>query len=274
MTMKHALLSCLWVCVASAAAQSPTLPAQSASAPTADVVATVNGQVLTRGLLDELARARGAAGAPTATAERSRLVDDLVTVELLSQRAQKTGVAARPQTRAELELAHKTLLGQRLLQRMSAEMQVDDATLQARYRELPADAQIDASHILLNDEAQARALIEQLQRGASFAQLARQHSLDTGSRERGGALGLAPASEFSPPFASAARALQPGQYTREPVRTEFGWHVIHLSASKPLPKPAFETVRAALRSQVVSERLQAQLDQWRKEAKLTVLQSP
>lgn len=238
------------------------------------VLVTVNGQALGQPLLDELARARGAAAAPTAAAERERLIDELVTMELMAQRARSTGVAARPGTRAELELARKTLLGQRLLERLSTEMPVDDATLQERYRALPGDEEIDASHILLADESTARDVISQLQRGASFAALARRHSLDTGSRARGGALGRAPSSEFSPPFAAAARALRPGRHTTEPVRTEFGWHVIRLKASRPLQRPTFETLRASLRAQVVSERLQAQLDQWRKEAKLSVLPTP
>lgn len=237
-------------------------------------VAVVNGQPLSRGLLDSLARARQAANAPPDLQDRRRLLDDLVDMEVLSQRAHVMGVASRPQTRAELEIAHKTLLGQRLLQQLADEMQIDDAELRARHDALPVEVVIDASHILVKDEATARRLIAQLERGASFAALARQHTLDTETVPRGGALGAMPASQLVAPFAAAAQALKPGQTSREPVRTEFGWHVIRLHALQSQPKPAFDAVKSELRKQVATERLQAELARWRKAAKLTVLQAP
>lgn len=261
-------LTCLGACLASPAghAAEPGLPA--------GTIAVVNGQPLSRGLIDELARARQAGGAPPEMLERRRMLDDLVNMELSSQRAQASGVAARPQTRAELELADKTLLGQRLLQQMAAEMKIDDAELQARYRTLVANVEIDANHILVKDEAAARELIAQLQRGASFTALARKHSLDAETRERGGALGFLSADAVVKPFAAAARALKPGQITTEPMQTEFGWHVIRLNATRTGPLPPFEAAKAGLRSDIAAERLQAQLAQWRKEAKLSVLQAP
>ncbi|MGY4827937.1 peptidylprolyl isomerase [Sphaerotilaceae bacterium SBD11-9] len=240
----------------------------------AGTVAVVNGQTLSRGLLDELARARQAGGAPPEMQERRRMLDDLVNMELLSQRAKASGLAARPQTRAELELSDKTLLGQRLLQQMAAQMQIDETELQARYRALPPNVQIDASHILVKDEATARDLIAQLGRGASFGALARKHSQDPESRDRGGMLGPLPAAELVPPFAAAAQALKPGQVTQTPVQTEFGWHVIRLSSVRTLPPAPYEKIKAGLRNEITTERLRAQLAQWRKEAKLTPLQAP
>lgn len=237
-------------------------------------VAVVNGQPLSRGLLDELARARSAGNAPPEMQERRRMLDDLVDMEILSQRAKAGGVATRPQTRAELELAHKTLLGQRLLQQMANEMTIPDAELKSRYDKLPMDVQINASHILVKDEATARDLIAQLKRGASFAALARRHTLDTETIPRGGELGGLSASQLVPAFAAAAQALKPGQVTPEPVKTEFGWHVIRLRSLQTEPKPAFDAVKGELRKQIAGERLQAQLVQWRKEAKLTMLPAP
>ncbi|HET7793012.1 MAG TPA: peptidylprolyl isomerase [Rhizobacter sp.] len=244
----------------------PTLPA--------GTVAVVNGQLLSRHLLDELARARQTGGAPPEMQERGRLLDDLVNMELLSQRAKAHGVAARPQTRAELELSDKTLLGQRLLQQMAAEMQIDEAELQARYRALPPNVQIDASHILVKDEATARDLIAQLGRGASFSALARKHSQDPESRERGGALGPLPAGELVPAFAAAARALKPGQVAPVPVQTEFGWHVIRLASLRTQPLPPYEKLKPGLRDTITTERLRAQLAEWRRSAKVTPLQAP
>lgn len=260
------LLTCASLAAPAAFATDKSLPP--------GAVAWVNGQPLTRAMLDELARARAAGGAPPEMQDRRRMLDDLVDMELLAQRATASGVAARPQTRAEVELAHKTLLGQRLLQQLAAEMPIDEADVQARYRTLPLDVQIDASHILVKEEKLARDLIAQLERGASFAALARKHTLDTETAARGGTLSTMSISQLAPPFAAAAQALRPGQYTRAPVQTEFGWHVIRLTSLQTQPKPAYERVKAELRKQIAGERLQAQLAQWRKDAKLTVLKAP
>lgn len=239
-----------------------------------DAAARVNGQVLPRAMLDELARARAAGDAPPEMQDRRRMLDDLVDMEVASQRAKASGLASRPQTRAELELAYKTLLGQRLLQQMTAEMQISEAELQARHQALQLDVQIDASHILVKDEKLARELIAQLDRGASFAALARKHTIDTETVPRGGALGAMSVSQLVPPFAAAAQALKPGQHTRDPVQTEFGWHVIRLHSVQTQPRPPYEQVKAEMRKQIAAERLQAQLAQWRKDAKLTVLKAP
>ncbi len=251
----------------------PTVWAADPFLPTG-AVATVNGQPISRAMLDELGRSRAANGAPPEMQDRRRMLDDLVDMEVLAQRAKASGVAAKPQTRAEAELAHKTLLGQRLFQQLEADMQIDEAAVLERYRTLPLDVQIDASHILVKDEKLARDLIAQLERGASFAALARKHTIDTETAARGGALGGLSISELTPPFAAAAQALRPGQYTRTPVQTEFGWHVIRLTSMQTQPRPAYESVKAELRKQIAGERLQAQLAQWRKDAKLKVLQAP
>lgn len=239
-----------------------------------DTAATVNGQPIPRAWLDELARARQVQGTPTETQSRRQILDDLVMAELLVQRARQSGIAARPEVRAGQALAHKMLLGQRLLQHLSDQMQIDEGTLLARYRAEPPQREIDASHIVVADEATARDVLAQLRRGTSFTALARQHSIDEGTRERDGALGPMSAEELTEPFARAALALKPGQTTTAPVQTEFGWHVIRLHKLRTHPKPDFESVKASLRQQIVAERLQAQLDQWKKDAKLTVVQAP
>ncbi|MBL0730244.1 peptidylprolyl isomerase [Piscinibacter sp. HJYY11] len=266
--MNTTLALCLCASALALALPQPSRAAEPALPPGA--VALVNGQPVSRALLDELARARNA----RSPQDRARLLDDLVNAEIASQRAQASGVAARPQVRAEVELARKTLLGQQLLRRMVAEMQIDDSTLQARYRQLQPELQIDSDHILVKDETEARHLIAQLQRGAKFASLARKHSIDVETRDRGGALGALPATELAAPYAKAAQALQPGQVAKEPVNTEFGWHVIRLNAQRTIEKQPFEALKAALHTEIATERLQAQLTQWKKEAKLTVLKAP
>jgi peptidyl-prolyl cis-trans isomerase C len=263
--LRLAALALAGACTAQVLAADATLPA--------GVVATVNGQPVQRGVLDQLAKARHG-DEPGAAPDRARLLDDLVTMELLSQRALANGLAARSDTRAELELAHKTLLGQRLLQQLASEVSISDEALQARYQQIQPELAITSSHILLSDEAAALQVIAQLDAGASFAALARKLSADEYTRDKGGQLGTVNASDLEPAFVDAAKALKPGSITRTPVRTMHGWHVIQLRSIRSLEKAPFEAMKATLHSQLVNERVQAQVAQWRKEAQLKMMQVP
>jgi peptidyl-prolyl cis-trans isomerase C len=237
------------------------------------VVATVDGQPVPRSMLDALAKARHV-DEPVPALERTRLLDDLVMTELLNQRAHASGLAARADAQAELELAYKTLLGERLMQQLASEVSVSEEALQARYRDALPELSLKASHILLADEASARQVIAQIDAGASFAALARKLSADEYTRDKGGRLEPVESSNLEPAFVEAARSLKPGSITRLPVRTTHGWHVIQLHEMRSLGKPPFDAMKPALRAQLVNEQVQAQVAQWRKEATLTLLQAP
>ncbi|MBC7957714.1 MAG: peptidylprolyl isomerase [Cytophagales bacterium] len=264
--LRFAALALICACTAHVLAADTALPS--------GVVATVNGQPVQRSVLDQLAKARHGDTPTGSIQDRARMLNDLVTMELLSQRAHATGVAARPGARAELELAHKTLLGQHLMQQLAADMVITDEALQARYQQAQPELSITASHILLPDEANARQVIAQLDAGASFAATARKLSADEYTRDKGGQLGTVNGSNLEPAFVDAARAMKPGTISRMPVRTVHGWHVIQLHTMRGLEKPSLEEMKPALRSQLVTERVQAQVAQWRKDARLTKLQAP
>jgi peptidyl-prolyl cis-trans isomerase C len=240
----------------------------------AGAVATVNGQAVQRSTLDLLAKTRRGDDPDAPPQDRSNLLDDLVMMELLSQRAQASGLAARVDTQAELELARKSMLGQRLLEQLAADVTITDEALQARYQEIQPELEITASHILLDDEAAARQVIKELEAGASFANLARKRSADEYTRDKGGRLGSVKGGDLESAFVAVARTLKPGGITTAPVQTAHGWHVVQLHSMRSLEKASFETMKQALRSQLVNERVQAQVAQWRKEARLEMLQAP
>jgi peptidyl-prolyl cis-trans isomerase C len=102
-----------------------------------------------------------------------------------------------------------------------------------------------ASHILVNEEEQARKIIEQLNQGANFAELAREHSTDSSGKD-GGDLGWFLPQQMVAPFGQAVGQLEKGSYTSEPVKTQFGWHVIKLEDSRQAEPPAFEEVMGRL----------------------------
>ena len=264
--LRFAALALVCACTAQVLAADTALPA--------GVVATVNGQAVQRGMLDLLAKTRQGDDPDAPPQNRAKLLDDLVMMELLSQRAQASGLAARVDTQAELELARKSMLGQRLLERLAADMTITDEALQARYQATQPELEITASHILLVDEAAARQVIKELEAGASFAALARKRSADEYTRDKGGRLGSVKGGDLESAFVAAARSLKPGGITTSPVQTAHGWHVVQLHATRSLEKAPFEAMKVSLHSQLVHERVQAQVLQWRKEARLEMLQAP
>jgi parvulin-like peptidyl-prolyl isomerase len=115
------------------------------------------------------------------------------------------------------------------------------------------ESQVLARHILVDTEAQAKAVEELLKQGVDFAEVARKYSKDTGSGQNGGELGWAPASNYVPEFANAVSTLPIGQIS-EPVKTQFGYHIIQVIAREDLPLSADQ----------LTQKKQTAFDEWLK----------
>ena len=111
-------------------------------------------------------------------------------------------------------------------------------------------------------------MIAQLKKGGKFADLAKKHSIDPGSKERGGELGWAPANAYVPAFAEVLKQLKKGAYTQAPVKTDFGYHVIFLEDTRPLVPPAFERVKPELQMRAQNELVDELLKDLRAKAKV------
>ncbi len=140
--------------------------------------------------------------------------------------------------------------------------QVTDAAVQAEfnkdYANKPGPAQVDARHILVKTQAEAQSIIDQLNKGADFATLATKDSIDPGAKN-GGELGWFAQNEMVPAFADAAFALKPGQYTKTPIQTQFGWHVILCEGKRQAPAPSFDAVKDQIRQQLADNAIKATL---------------
>ena len=132
--------------------------------------------------------------------------------------------------------------------------QITDSALQAVYDKTmagkPGAEEVHARHILVPTKAEAEKIIDQLNKGADFATLAKKYSKDPGAAD-GGDLGFFKKDEMVPAFADAAFALKPGTYTKTPVHTQFGWHVIEVLARRQAPPPTFAQSKQALREKVL-----------------------
>lgn len=131
-----------------------------------------------------------------------------------------------------------------------------------------------ARHILVREEAEARAVIQEIQRGASFEDVARRRSTDPAGRTNGGDLGFFRRGDMVPDFANAAFALNAGQMTPNPVRTQFGWHVIRVEEKRTGQGPGFDESREALRQAMIEEEVQAVIARLRAAARIELLDAP
>ncbi len=180
-----------------------------------------------------------------------KLVDEVAVVEL----ARKRGLHQEPAVARQMARAQDQALQRALISR-EVGPDVTEEKLRARYESeiagKPGTEEVHARHILLGSEADAKAVIAELKKGADFAALAKARSADKGSSD-GGDLGFFKKADMVPEFAEAAFALKPGQITETPVKTQFGWHVIRLEERRTAPPPAFEEAYDGLRTKAIQE---------------------
>ncbi|WP_340159046.1 peptidylprolyl isomerase [uncultured Hoeflea sp.] len=151
---------------------------------------------------------------------------------------------------------------------------VSDADLKARYEKeiaaVPADEEVSARHILLETEEEAKAVIAELESGKDFAELAKEKSTGP-SAAQGGDLGFFTKGRMVPEFEAVAFTLQAGEYAKEPVKTQFGWHVIKVEERREASPPAFEEVSDQVRQVVMRERYGELIRAARGETEINVL---
>lgn len=190
------------------------------------------------------------------------LLDRLIDGHLLLQAAEAADVASAPEVELQIARARDDVLRQTLIERAVMDA-TDEAALQAAYEELRAEPdfaieQVTARHILVETEEAAQEIIAELDAGADFAELARERSTDPAA-QRGGELGTFRRGSMVPPFETAAFALEPGSYSSEPVRTQFGYHVILVEAKEAI-EPSFAEVEEQLRAELTREAIETLLE--------------
>lgn len=191
--------------------------------------------------------------------KRDYLVNYLVDVIVLSQAAEQQKLGDRPEVKRRLTLDRNRLLMESLLQDTgraalsdTAEHQVyDEAIKQAKGEE-----EVHARHILVPTEDEAKTILAQLKGGADFATVAKEKSKDPGAAD-GGDLGYFTKGQMVPEFAEVAFKLDKGQLS-DPVKTQFGWHIIKVEDKRIKPTPTFDQVKGQIEN-YVAHRAQAQL---------------
>lgn len=234
-------------------------------------LAMVNGEAVTVEQLSHIAQQQAQTSLDQLQPQqREALLQQLIQLTLLAQEAERDGLAERPDIQALIQNSRRTALAQGALRGIAEGEDLDEDALRERYDEQyggEGELELSARHILVEEEDTAAMLIEELDGGADFAELAREHSTGP-TGERGGDLGWFSAEEMVPVFSEAAQALEIGEYTAEPVQTRFGWHVIRLDDRRSSEPPAFEEVSEQLRNQLIGERIEAHIDELMADAEI------
>ena len=251
-----------WAQSAPPAASAPA-PASSAApaSPAADpVVAKVNGKpILLSDVKDAIQNLPQNAQALPPQTLYPMLLDQMIDGRALVAEAQRTGLDKDPAVQRQVAAAEEQALETALLHKEIAPL-VTEAAVRARYdAEIagkPGVEEVHARHILVPDEATAKQVIAELNKGGDFAALSKQYSKDPGAAQQGGDLGWFKKDEMVPAFADAAFALKPGQVDQTPVHTQFGWHVIQVIERRTDPPPSFEQASQELRQKMIQEAVQ------------------
>ncbi len=248
-----------------APATAPAAPA----APAADsVLIKVNGTPITQGDFDKFVADNNLQGA--AEAQKQMLLDELVARELVYQEAMARGLDQNEEYKATLAKVARDLLIKGRMQEFLIEHQVPEAEVQAFYDEQApqlAKQEYKARHILLKSEDDARSVITKLGNGTDFAELAKEVSTGP-SGPNGGDLGWFGEGQMVPEFTAEVKRLKPGEYSKVPVKTQFGWHVVKLEEVRAVPAPSIDELRPKIQEHLRKQMLVKHLDELRAKATL------
>jgi peptidyl-prolyl cis-trans isomerase C len=238
-----------------------------------DAVASVNGKYIGKAQLENLEK-EIAMRAHGASFPKEKLVEELIQRELLVQDALQKQLDKSPEYLEQLEEAKKSILTQTSLKNFFKTNPVTDAEIKAEYdSKIVAETgtEYKARHILVKTEDEAKQIIAQLDKGGDFAKLANKHSIDAKESQNGGDLGWFVAEQMVKPFSEAVAKLEKGQYTKVPVQTQFGWHVILREDSRAQTPPPLEAVKDQLTPYLQRQKFQKMIEGMRQQAKVEIL---
>jgi peptidyl-prolyl cis-trans isomerase C len=197
--------------------------------------------------------------------------NEFMNLVVTAQQAEALKLPERHDVQIGLEMQRMRLLSSIALQSMAQEIEPTEEELKKGYDELVKQAketQYQARHILTKEEAEAKKVIAELDKGGDFAELAKKHSTGPNAKA-GGELGWFTSSQIdNKPFAEAVAGLKKGAYTKAPVNTKFGWHVILLEDTRTPEPPSFDDAKPQLIAAYQRAKLGEKLGELRQAAKV------
>jgi peptidyl-prolyl cis-trans isomerase C len=253
----------------------PAPPAGKGTPPSPNtVIATVNGSPI---LMSDVAAA--AQQLPPQTVQSmppqqlmGRLVDMLISRKALLIQAKKQGLDKDPVIAHQMQAAADQVLSTAALQK-AVLPKLNEEAVKAQYDKeyagKPGEEEVHARHILVDSEAKAKDIIDQLNKGAKFEDLAKKYGdPKDAATQNGGDLGWFKKGDMLPEFSAVAFSLKPNEYTKTPVHTHYGWHVIQLLETRTSQPPTYDQVHDQIKQQLGQQDVQAVLKQARDAAKI------
>lgn len=216
-------------------------------------------------------------------AQKKQIIDRAIEIKLLADQAKKEGIVNDPTYQKELEMAKNTIAIRAYQAKQLQSIKIPDAEIKKFYdqnkNKFIQPMQLKARHILVKDKSEAKSIINQLSKlkgdklDAKFAELAKEDSIDTGTKDKGGELGWFVPNQMVPSFSKAVMSLKNDQITKTPVKSQFGYHIILKEgekkpqvASLEQAKPFIENI---LRQEKLKEMISKEAQDLRKNAKIT-----
>ncbi len=193
--------------------------------------------------------------------QKNQVLDELITMQLVSTQAVKDGLEKEPDVAANLDVMHMRILSDAESQKILKGKEPTDAQLHAEYDSAIASmdkSEYHAEHILVPTKEKAEQLIKKIKAGAKFEDVAKAESTDN-SKANGGDLGWFTLTRMVKPFGDAVKTLKKGEMTQEPVQTQFGWHVILCEGKRAGPTPALADVQEQIRQTLADNAIKATL---------------
>ncbi len=225
------------------------------------VVATVNGKEIPQARMDLIIESQIPEEARKEDSEEFKKIKEevrkaLIRNEALAQQAEKDGYGKDPKVIQQLDIARESILINAMIADYVKKNPISEKDLKAEYDQIVKNAagknkEYNARHILVKTEDEAKEVLAALKKGEKFEDLAKAKSQDPGTKDNGGELGWSTPRTFVKPFADAMVGLKKGETSPEPVKTDFGYHVIQVKDVRDATPPAFNDVKAQ-----VEERLQ------------------
>jgi len=233
--------------------------------------AMVNGVSIPQARVDlrvKIATSQGQSDSPEL---RKSIREDMITLEVLVQEAKKMGLDKDPEVVQQTQLSQQSILGGAYVQDYSKKHPIGEDKLTQEYEKLKASLgnnEYEVRHIQVATEEEAKAIIAQLGKKGNFDKIAKQKSKDAGSAAKGGSLGWTVPSYLPPSFASAMTKLKKGEYTKEPIQSQAGWHIIKLDDIRNLKMPAFDELKPQMQQQLQQQLIKDLIAELRSKAKI------
>jgi peptidyl-prolyl cis-trans isomerase C len=233
--------------------------------------AMVNGVSIPQALVDMRVKMATSQGQVDSPELRKAVLDDMINLEVLAQEAKKKGLDKDPEVIQQTHLADQSVLVSAFVQDYAKNHTISDDQIKQEYEKLKVNLgskEYKARHILVDTEDEAKAIIKQLGKKGKFDKIATEKSKDAGSAAHGGELDWAVPSNFVPPFANALVGLKKGAYTKEPVKSQYGWHIIKLDDVRDLKMPSLEELKPQIMQRLQQQSIQEYVADLRSKAKI------